>query len=76
MTLAEFSGYGYFGLTVFLAVMLWWYIFHLYSSEKRGQKDYEKYGNMALHDEITDELVEKKEEEDLQKSKSSKDVEA
>jgi cytochrome c oxidase cbb3-type subunit IV len=76
MTLAEFSGYGYFGLTVFLAVMLWWYIFHLYSSEKRGQKDYEKYGNMVLHDEITDELVEKKEEEDLHKSKTSKDVEA
>lgn len=76
MTLAEFSGYGYFGLTVFLAVMLWWYIFHLYSSEKKGQRDYEKYGDMALHDEITDELIEKKDEESSDEQKTSKDVEA
>jgi cytochrome c oxidase cbb3-type subunit 4 len=43
--------------------MLYGYIYHLYSSEKKGTKDYEKYSNMALHDEITDELVEKKEED-------------
>ena len=76
MTLGEFSAYGYFGLTVFLAVMLWWYIFHLYSSEKKGTKDYEKYGNMALSDEVTDELVEKKDEEPSEEKSSTKDVEA
>ena len=61
MTLGEFSAYGYFALTVFLSVMLWWYIYHLYSSERKGTRDYEKYGKMALDDEITDELIEKKE---------------
>jgi len=63
MTLGEFSHYGYFALTVFLAVMLWGYIFHLYRAERKGTRDYEKYGRMALDDELTDELVEKKEDE-------------
>ena len=75
MTLGEFQAYGYFALTAFLSIMLWWYIYHLYSSEKKGRKDYEKYGNMALHDELTDELVEKKDEGDS-KENSKRDMEA
>ncbi len=63
MTLGEFSHYGYFVLTVFLSVMLWGYIFHLYRAQKKGTRDYEKYGRMAIDDEISDELVEKKEED-------------
>ena len=63
LTLGEFQAYGYFALTTFAVVMLYGYIYHLYSSEKKGTKDYEKYSDMALHDEITDELVEKKEED-------------
>jgi len=63
MTLGEFQAYGYFALTAFCAVMLWWYIFHLYYSQKKGIRDYEKYSDLALHDEISDELVEKKEED-------------
>ena len=74
MTLGEFQAYGYFALTVFLAVMLWGYIYHLYRSEKKGTRDYEKYANMALHDEITDELVEKK-EEDSDKEDSKREME-
>lgn len=61
MTLGEFQAYGYFALTFFFVVVLYGYIYHLYSSEKKGTKDYEKYGKMALDDEVTDELVEKKE---------------
>jgi cytochrome c oxidase cbb3-type subunit 4 len=30
----------------------------LYSSQKKGTRDYEKYGNIALHDEITDQPIE------------------
>ena len=63
MTLGEFSHYGYFALTVFLTVMLWGYIFHLYRAEKKGTRDYEQYGKIAVDDEISDELVEKKEED-------------
>ena len=62
MTLGEFSAYGYFILTVSLSVLFMGYVYHLYTAEKKGTKDYEKYSNMALHDELTDELVEEKKE--------------
>jgi len=54
-----FSAYGYFFLTVFLVVVLYSYIYHLYSSEKKGRRNYEKYADMALNDEVTDHPVEK-----------------
>ena len=58
MTLTEMQGYAYFFLTVFLVVILYGYILHLYRSEKKGIRDYEKYGKMALNDELSDEPVE------------------
>jgi cytochrome c oxidase cbb3-type subunit 4 len=60
--IAQLQAYGYFALTAFLVVILYAYIYHLYSSQKKGIRDYEKYSNMALHDDITDELVEEKEQ--------------
>ena len=60
-TIRELQAYAYaFGSVVF-AVIFYAYIYHLYTSKKRGGKDYEKYANMALNDEISDTLVEKKE---------------
>jgi cytochrome c oxidase cbb3-type subunit 4 len=53
-----FSAYGYFFFTVFLVVVLYSYIYHLYSSEKKGKRNYERYADMALNDEITDKPVE------------------
>lgn len=58
MDINTFAAYGYFFLTVLLVVVLYSYIYHLYSSEKKGKRDYEKYGDMALNDEITDKPVE------------------
>ncbi|ADV47180.1 cytochrome c oxidase, cbb3-type, CcoQ subunit [Nitratifractor salsuginis] len=58
MTLTELQGYAYFFLTVFLVVILYGYILHLYRSEKKGEADYEKYGKMALDDELHDKPVE------------------
>jgi cytochrome c oxidase cbb3-type subunit 4 len=55
----QLAGYGYFGMVVFMVVMLYSYIYHLYSSEKKGTRDFEKYGNIALNDEIDDSPVEK-----------------
>jgi cytochrome c oxidase cbb3-type subunit 4 len=61
MTLEEFAPYGYFFLTAFMVFILYGYIMHLYKSEKTGQRDYEKYGNIALDDEITSKPVEENE---------------
>jgi len=58
--IAKIQAYTYFGLTAFLVVVLYGYIYHLYSSQKKGIRDYEKYGNMALDDDITSTPVEKK----------------
>ena len=63
MTLGEFQAYGYFILTVSLSILFMGYVYHLYTAKKKGTKDYEKYSNMALHDELTDELVEEKKED-------------
>jgi cytochrome c oxidase cbb3-type subunit 4 len=59
MELRELQGYAYFFMTIFLVVMLYGYIIHLYRSEKKGEKDYEKYGNIALDDEIDSKPIEK-----------------
>jgi len=52
------QGYAYFFFTIFLVVILYGYILHLYRSEKKGERDYEKYGKMALDDELSDKPVE------------------
>jgi cytochrome c oxidase cbb3-type subunit 4 len=58
VSLAEMQGYAYFFFTIFLVVILYGYILHLYRSEKKGERDYEKYGRMALDDELSDRPVE------------------
>ena len=55
-----FQGYGFFFLMAFLVVVLYAYWFHLYRSEKKGRRDYEKYANLALDDEINDKVLEKR----------------
>ena len=52
MDIRELQGYASFFMTIFLVVMLYGYIIYLYRSEKKGEKDYEKLGNIALDDEI------------------------
>ena len=59
MDIVQLQGYAYFGMVVFMVVILYSYIYHLYSSEKKGVQDFEKYGNIALNDEISDTPVEK-----------------
>jgi len=60
----EFQGYAYIVYTIILTLILYGYIVHLYRSEKKGIRDYEKYGKMALDDEISDKPVEKREDTD------------
>jgi cytochrome c oxidase cbb3-type subunit IV len=59
MDLKELQVYATFFMTIFLVVMLYGYIVHLYRSEKKGVKDYEKYGKIALDDEIDSRPIEK-----------------
>ena len=60
MDMRDIQGYASFFMTIFLVVMLYWYIIHLYRSEKKGERDYEKYGNIALDDSITSTPIEDK----------------
>ena len=57
MDIRELQAYGTFFMTIFLVVMLYGYIIYLYRSEKRGEKDYEKLGNIAIDDEIDSDPV-------------------
>ena len=55
MSIAELQAYGYFALTATLVVVLYGYIYHLYSKKRDADgHDYEEYGNLALKDDITD----------------------
>ena len=40
-------------------VIFYYYIIYLYRSEKKGTKDYEKYGKLALDDELDSHILEK-----------------
>ena len=57
MDIRELQGYASFFMTIFLVVALYGYIVYLYRSEKKGEKDYEKLGNIALDDEIDSDPV-------------------
>ena len=52
MDLRELQGYASFFMTIFLVVVLYWYIVYRYRIQKKREKDYEKLGNIALDDEI------------------------
>ena len=52
MDIRELQGYASFFMTIFLVAVLYWYIIYLYRSEKKGEKDYEKLGRIAIDDEL------------------------
>ncbi len=56
------QGVAYLSLIIFLTFVLYGYIIHLYRSEKKGKRNYEKYGKMALDDELSSPPVEPLEE--------------
>jgi cytochrome c oxidase cbb3-type subunit 4 len=60
MGIAELQGYASFVMTIVLVILLYGYIIYLYRSEKKGEKDFEKYGKIALDDEVTSEPIEDK----------------
>ena len=51
--------YMYLIGTGLAVVIFYYYIIYLYRSEKKGKKNYEKYGRLALDDELDSEILEK-----------------
>ena len=47
--------------TFVCAVFLYGYIYHLYSAQRTGKRDYEKYADLALKDALDDALIESQE---------------
>ena len=39
----------YLIVTLLLVAFLYGYVYHLYSSQAKGKRDYEKYANLALN---------------------------
>lgn len=68
--LKTLSAYFYFFASIVLIVLLYAYVYHIYKSEKKGLRDYERYGRLALDDELHDELIEPN---DKQKKESKKE---
>ncbi len=55
MDFNEFAAYAYFFLIVFLVVVTYSYVYHLYTKKKDATGvDYEHYSDMALKDDIGD----------------------
>jgi cytochrome c oxidase cbb3-type subunit 4 len=53
--IANIQGYAYVFAMGVLVVVLYAYIYHLYTKRKNADGlDYEEYSNMALHDDIVD----------------------
>lgn len=57
-TIRELQAYGYIFATIFLSVIMYSYLYHLYKAEKKGTRNYEQYANIALNDNIDDAPVE------------------
>ncbi len=74
-TIRTIQGYAYFFITAILVVILYSYIYYLYSSEKKGEKDFEKFSQIALDDNIDSTPIQEKspwEEKKEEKKKEDK----
>ena len=57
-TIRELQAYGFYIMLVVMVVILYSYWFHLKRSEKTGRREYEKYSNLALNDDLKDNVLE------------------
>lgn len=48
----------YFAVTILLIVFLYSYAISMWRRQKNGAYDYEKCGNLAVNDDLNDELIE------------------
>jgi len=52
VTIQTYQVYGFLIVAGFCVFLLYGYIFYIYSNEKKGVVNYEKYGNIAIDDSI------------------------
>lgn len=64
-SIRELQAYGFFFFTVFLVVVLYSYYYHLHKSEKTGRRNYEKYGKLALNDDLDSAVLESKDKKGI-----------
>jgi cytochrome c oxidase cbb3-type subunit 4 len=60
MSIQELQAYVYFAITCLIVLFLYMYVYHLYTSKKKGGDDYEKYSNLALDDNLDGKFVDHK----------------
>ena len=54
----KLQAYGFVIFVVVACIGVYAYWFHLKRSEKTGRRNYEQYGNLALNDELSDDVLE------------------
>ena len=66
MDIANLQAYGYFGLVAFMVIVLYAYIYYLYTAKKDSDGiDFEQYSNIALHDDLGDTPVSPKSDDEV-----------
>jgi len=71
-TLQQYQVYGFLIVGGFCAFMLYMYTYHMYSSEKKGINNYEKYSNIVLDDDVNSTPVQKLSAREEKKIKGDK----
>ncbi|MDA3077867.1 cytochrome c oxidase, cbb3-type, CcoQ subunit [Campylobacter sp. JMF_06 NA1] len=54
----QLQAYGFIAFVILACLGVYGYWFHLKHSEKTGRRNYEKYANLALDDELGSEIIE------------------
>ncbi len=57
-TLEMIRALAYLVVTVLLVIFLYSYAISMYRKQAKGIKDYEKYGSLAVNDDLNDEVIE------------------
>ncbi|MDO7252425.1 cytochrome c oxidase, cbb3-type, CcoQ subunit [Helicobacter cappadocius] len=60
-SLESIRAIAYFVATILLVIFLYTYIVSMYVKQKKGIVDYERYADLALKDNLDDELIEPRE---------------
>ena len=63
-TLVTIQGYAKFGLLIVVFVVFYSYAYSIYKRDKTGEKDFEKYSNLVLDDDIDSKPLEAREKKD------------
>jgi cytochrome c oxidase cbb3-type subunit 4 len=62
-TLLTIQGYTKFGLLLIVCVVFYSYAYSLYKRDRTGERDFEKYSDLVLHDSIESKPLENNRDE-------------